>query len=330
MSKREVTAIAKNASFTNHAEQSLVKVVSAGNASSWVTPAALQEFYIDEDATFPEIIFEISTAHPPPYTGSWTLTWEAKTRTRENTARSKSTQKTFTETGRFSSQHKKWQADLSRKVLGGTWAVEIKAGKDTFKRSVIIKGKNPSQEDVTQFLSTLENVSGFELVIEKESAFKNFITADGEPLLSFDGGYGLTQITNPAPTYEQVWSWKENIKVGSNLYQEKQKIAKNYLSKDDRDYTEEQLKLETLSRWNGGAYHVWSAASQQWQRKDSILCDSKTGNIGWDKSAPENKDQTEAQLHDRDKDSYANPKNKTASNKWNYTGVCYADHLLGE
>ncbi len=331
MTKPWAVAVAKKAGITNATEQSLVKVVVTNPAGAWITPTAYQGFFIDENANFPKIYFEISTDQPPPYAWSWTVTWEAKSRSRETASRSESVQKTFTQTGRFSSQQKKWRAELSGKVLGGTLSVEILAGKDTFKRSVIIKGKNPEQEKVSQFLSGLQDVSGFENVIEKESAFKHFINADGEPLLSFDGGYGLTQMTKPAPSYEQVWNWKENIKVGSGLYRDKQKIAKNYLGKDNRIYTEEQLKLETLSRWNGGAYHIWSTSGQQWQRKDSILCDSKTGNIGWDKTVQENKDKTEGQLHERDQGTYTDPKkDKMISNRWTYTGICYADHLLDE
>ena len=39
---------------------------------------------------------------------------------------------------------------------------------------------------------------------------KQFINADGEPVVAFDKGYGMAQLTKPVPTYEQVWNWKEN------------------------------------------------------------------------------------------------------------------------
>src|SRR5690606_35843843 len=124
--------------------------------------------------------------------------------------------------------------------------------------SIQIRGRNPGQARVLSHLSIIPNTTGFEKIIEKESSFRNFIDADGEPLLSFDGGYGLTQITNPKPSFEQIWNWKENINSGCALYQEKQRAAKSFLGKNSRKYTIDQLKLETLSRWNGGSYHIWN------------------------------------------------------------------------
>lgn len=328
---KNVGFIAKEAGVTNDAQRSLVKVVARTTSGRWITPNAQQEFFIDEASNFPAITFEIDTDQPGPYAWSWTITWDAKVRPRENVARGQSKKKTFIQNRIFNSDQKRWQADLDGKTLGGMLTVEVKAGKDTFIRAVIIKAKNPTVEAVKAFLDGMENVAGFELVIEKESGFKNFINTDGEPMVTFDGGYGLTQMTNPAPTYEQIWNWKENVKGGSGVYQGKQKIASVYLGKDSREFTEEQLKLETLSRWNGGSYHVWSTAHKQWQRKENIQCDSETGNIGWDLNATVNKNKTEAELHDRDKGTYKNPRqDKKDENKWIYTGVCYADELTNE
>lgn len=40
------------------------------------------------------------------------------------------------------------------------------------------------------------------------------LTAEGAYVLtpneSFDGGFGIFQITNPKPTAQQIWSWKAN------------------------------------------------------------------------------------------------------------------------
>ena len=59
-----------------------------------------------------------------------------------------------------------------------------------------------------------------------------------------------------------------------------------------------------------------------------MLCDTQTGNIGWDMTDPDNAGMTEDELHKRDEDTYKNPKTKDkAVNKWKYTGLCYADHL---
>jgi hypothetical protein len=58
-----------------------------------------------------------------------------------------------------------------------------------------------------------------------ESGFRQFLAAaDGGtsicPLFSGDnaGGVGILQITNPAPTADQVWSWKANVQRGMNMF----------------------------------------------------------------------------------------------------------------
>jgi hypothetical protein len=62
--------------------------------------------------------------------------------------------------------------------------------------------------------------------------------------------------------------------------------------------------------------------------KKSILCDTATGNIGWDSSESVNKDEKLEALHERDKDTYKQGKaGQTSEHKWTYTGVCYADHV---
>lgn len=316
-----------SAGSTNQVESSLVKVVVSESQGRWLTPKANEEFYIDSDATFPAIVFEFTCEEQGPYEWSWEIQWEAKRRTRETGSRG-TKQKTFSEKGRFSSAERKWEADFDGKVLGGKLTVEVAVGSKKFVRSAIIKAKNPTREAVIELLGTIDDVVGFEAIIEKESGFRNFINADGEPLLSFDGGYGLTQMTTPAPTYAQVWNWKENVRGGTGLYKTKQVAAKTYLGSSKRTYTADQLKLETLSRWNGGSYHTWNATAKQWERKQNIKCDTGTGNIGWDMDNAANTGMTEAQLHERDKGTYKDPKkDKTDENKWIYTGVCYADHL---
>lgn len=54
--------------------------------------------------------------------------------------------------------------------------------------------------------------------------------------------------------------WRANIRTGIELYGTKRREAKNYLAggkNGKRNYTEEQLQLETWCRWNSGRYHVW-------------------------------------------------------------------------
>lgn len=146
-------------------------------------------------------------------------------------------------------------------------------------------------------------------------------------MVSGDNGYGLSQMTNPAPTYEQIWNWKENVKVGVKLFQEKQLEAKGYFS--THPYTNDQLMRETFTRWNGGGYYKWNVSTQQLERQN-ILCDPSQGNIGWDMNNPSNAGKTKEQLHDRDKGEYSKmKKGQGKDHPWKYTGICYVDHIFG-
>lgn len=147
-----------------------------------------------------------------------------------------------------------------------------------------------------------------------------------EPVVAFDNGYGMTQMTNPAPTYEQVWNWKENIKVGIKLYQEKQGYAKKDLA--GHPYTEDQLIRATFSRWNGSVYYRWDESSKAWGPNGTIMCDPDTSNIGWDMSKDANKDKSVEELHKRDKDTYKSGKSgRSDEHAWIYSGICCADHM---
>lgn len=91
------------------------------------------------------------------------------------------------------------------------------------------------------------DATGYEKILHHEAKGKQFINADGEPVVAFDKGYGLAQLTKPIPTYEQVWNWKENVKGGLKLYHAKRNEAKSYLSSHGKNsFTDEQLQLETF------------------------------------------------------------------------------------
>jgi hypothetical protein len=312
---------------SNKNPKSLVKVVASTDVGKWCSPAAAATFEINGTPTFPTINFEIDTPAAGPYKWTWKITWNAKVSGVRESAKRGSSVRVFSETGAFDSDKKAWVADVGH-VLGGVLTVEVKAGTELFRRSVTIKAANPKKDDVVTYLAAIADASGFDKILEQESHYKNVINADGQPIVAFDKGYGMTQMTHPAPTYEQCWSWKANIDAGVALYQTKQRSAKTYLGQAHRTYTAEQLKLETWSRWNGGPYHKWDDKAKAWVRNDDIMCDTETGNIGWKMSEKDNAGQSEDDLHDRDKASYGNPKkNKGEANKWIYTGACYADHL---
>lgn len=151
-------------------------------------------------------------------------------------------------------------------------------------------------------------------------------TFRGEPNRSFDNGFGIAQLTSPAPTFEQCWDWKKNVDGGLALFAAKQRTAKTYLAQNNRTFTADQLAHETVSRWNGGSYHVWDAKAGAWVRNPDIVCDTGTGNIGWNMQNAQNMGKTPEELHKRDVAQYKG--GKKAGENWMYSGVWYADRIL--
>lgn len=117
-------------------------------------------------------------------------------------------------------------------------------------------------------------------------------------------------MTNPAPSYEQVWNWKKNVKGGCSLYQEKQKPPKA-----SSEGITEPTQMNN-SNWKRGPmeWRLLSCAGRKnktWKHNANIMCDPDTGNTGWDMTDTDNKEKTEAEPHKRDKDTHSNPdKNK--------------------
>jgi hypothetical protein len=207
--------------------------------------------------------------------------------------------------------------------LGGQLTVRVTGPGGTNSVTVKIIGTNPSSAAILAFLAAQPDSRGFDAILQHESGMKHF-NAQGDPIKSFDNGFGICQLTSPAPTYEQVWNWKLNIVGGLALFATKRASANAYLSQGGRAFTQDQLIREAVCRWNGGAYHTWNGKA--WVRPTTILCDSQTGNIGWDMTNPANTGKTEAQLRARDKGTYGSP---NSPHDWQYSGVCYADRILG-
>lgn len=312
----------------NQTKGSLVKVVVKDDGGKWKRPAENEIFYIDEEAKFPTIHFEIDFDSAEECIWTWSIQWAAATSGLRESANRGRTIKTWTEKGKQIHGSTSWVANLDDRCLGGTLTVTVKTGDKTFRRSVRILGTNPSEEKIRAYIATFDNAPGFERIVAHESKYKHFINADREPIVAFDGGYGLTQLTNPKPKYNEAWDWKANIRTGIELYGTKRREAKNYLAggkNGKRNYTEEQLQLETWCRWNSGRYHVWDEKDKKWIRNPMILGDSETANIGWDLSKEENRGKSEKELHSRDKDEYSRP--PTKDSLWRYSGIVYADQI---
>lgn len=264
-------------------------------------------FTITSAPEWPAVAFQ--TDATGPHTWNWELVWGA-----------------FNASGSVDTPDNRWDAGAAVTNLGGSLTVQANANGQTAMVTVQIGGTNPSASEVTTYLASSPDSAGFEKIVFKESEGRQFNEAD-EPVKSFDDGYGMCQLTNPVPTFAQIWNWQLNLDGGLKLFAGKRLEAIAYLQQKGRSYTDRQLTFETVSRWNGGKYHVWDKASRAWIRDPKVLCDTATGNIGWDMTDPANVGKTEAQLHKRDHASYA--KGPSPGAHWRYSGVCYADLLLG-
>jgi hypothetical protein len=325
MSDREFKQVATGA-MANETKGSLVKVIVKDSRAAWKSPAEGEKFYIDEDGTFPRISFQPEVDKDQNCIWKWEIKWAAATSGLRESKKRGRTIKSWIYSGKESRGTTSWTADLDGLCLGGTLTVTVKFGTTTLRRSVQILGTNPTEDKIREYIATFDNIPGFDRIVAHESKFKHFINADREPIVAFDGGYGLTQLTNPKPKYNEAWDWKANIRAGVALYRTKRREAEAFLKKGGtRTFTEEQLQLETWCRWNSGHYHKWDEENKKWIRDPAILSDNETANIGWDITKPENKGQSEQALHKRDKDEYAKP--PTKKSLWRYSGVVYADHI---
>lgn len=269
-------------------------------------PKMDETFTITAAPEWPSIMFE--TDGTGAHMWYWTIEWGK-----------------FKKTGNIKTTGNSWDAKDVVTNYGGKLTVRAEASNTTVSISVKINGTNPTAEQVRKYLALKPNSTGFDKIIEHETKFKHF-NSRNEPIKTFDNGYGICQLTTPTPSFEQIWNWKKNVDGGLELFDKKRLSAITYLSQSQRTYTAEQLKYETVCRWNGGKYHEWDTKKLKWKRTESILCDSKTGNIGWDMEDEENTGKTETVLHKRDYSGYSKAPNNNSH--WQYSGVCYADKIL--
>jgi hypothetical protein len=275
-----------------------------------ISPAPASIFQVVADPVWPAIPFRIAEdlAAGQQLTWDWQIQWH-----------------TFSKKGTVVTTTNTWDAKDAVGGLGGVLTVTVRGPGGQATASVQIAGTNPAAEAILAYLASQPDSAGFDRILQHETQMMHF-DSKGQPRASFDCGFGMCQLTTPAPTFEQCWSWKLNIDAGLALYAAKRQAASHYLSQNGRVFTADQLTRETVARWNGGAYHVWSSAQNAWIRNPAVLCDSKTGNIGWDMTKPDNCGKNEAALHQRDAGKYRHAPG--ASDSWGYFGVCYADRLL--
>lgn len=144
-----------------------------------------------------------------------------------------------------------------------------------------IVGTNPRPAQIKAFANSIGATNQrFRKIMRQESSLSQFTSA-GWPKFSADGrgGVGLCQVTIPTPTDDQIWNWKENVRQGWRIYQEKERIARRYSRQMGRsamfraavaawnnqriargqpsidvlllEYTQDQLELDTVRGYNG-------------------------------------------------------------------------------
>ena len=229
------------------------------------SPLLHDKFYISQDAAWPSVVFQTDAVLDvgEQLIWEWDIAWGR-----------------YSDGGVAQTATAFWNAQSAITDRGGLLSVVVKRGSvRTACTSVQILGTQPETCDVEAYLDSQPGSMGFGKILSHESCMKHFDAA-GNPEHSFDDGFGMAQLTNPKPSYAQVWNWKLNVDGGLSLFAQKRAEAQAYLGHKG-SYTERQAVHETVSRWNGGRYHVWDA-QRGWMRRPGILCDSKTGNAGWD------------------------------------------------
>jgi hypothetical protein len=145
---------------------------------------------------------ELETDLAGPHTWSWTLTW-----------------RTCRVSGVITTDGNRWDAKDAITNYGGTLAVRAQAGEETAAITVLIRGTNPSAQDVRSYLARYPHSSGFEEIIARETGYKHF-NGNREPVKSPNDGYGMCQLsTTPKPTFAQIWNWKLNIDAGLHQWE---------------------------------------------------------------------------------------------------------------
>ncbi len=156
--------------------------------------------------------------------------------------------------------------DFGDVVRGGTLTLTTVTIIDgrlyTGRTNVSILGTNPSRDVLQAYYASDFPNSHYTLwrIAQAESNLRHF-TDDGHPTWSGDqhNGVGIMQITYPAPTDDEVWSWKLNADAGSRVLQGAYANARNWPSSvarsrefsaavDRYNATREKAELPKLAR----------------------------------------------------------------------------------
>jgi len=168
--------------------------------------------------------------------------------------------------------------DFDSQVMGGTFTLTAQIpyldaagapGVASYTGSSTIIGTNPGKQAVKDRLGDM----ALQLIAYQESKFAQF-QSSGLPLFGPPNGFGVMQLDPPSTT-SQIWSWTVNVDGGIALFAVKKKDAQTYPGRvrakfpAATDFTDDQLKMETWQRYNGGGYWQWNDGAAQWQEKSN-------------------------------------------------------------
>ena len=142
-----------------------------------------------------------------------------------------------------------------------------------------ILGRNPTKDAIRKEIGRQAALAGLGarvldlwVICFLESRFRQFETHGdrrGEPLWNKPSGYGVMQL-DPASSAEQLWNWRENIKGGIRVYQDKLGQALIFMNRLRKKYplappfTAREVRMEVFQLYNGGQFWgSWDGA--QWQ-----------------------------------------------------------------
>ena len=271
------------------------------------SPSTGALFTIGSDAVWPRIVFQTDASGP--HNWEWTIQWGI-----------------FRKTGVADTPGNSWDVGPAVADAGGTLTVIASAGGTKASSTVKITGSNPTSAAVMAYLASKPGTEGFDKILQHESKFRHF-NASGEPLKSFDNGYGMCQLTDA----------RSHLRAGVALAA---KSRWRFGAVRGQGCGGDQLPIAKRAHLHAGTVEVRSGVPLERRRisrvgpceecmgrNPKILCDAATGNIGWDITDPENAGKTAQELHKRDSGSYSKPPGAGAH--WKYSGICYADAILG-
>jgi len=254
-------------------------------------PSNGPKFYITADARMPEV--RVTATMPgqriapnAEFTWSATLVFDGA-RAPTVTPRGSTGKTEHPAIGPFVSARPSWHIPFSH-VRGGalTVTVVMRVGhtKAQASQTWLIVGTNPSHAAIRTFANSIgADRVAFRKLMQHESRAEQFFRFNDWPKYSSDmkGGVGLCQLTEPKPTADQTWNWKQNVRGGWALYQKKEESARGFpgrvregtrfrelvaawnrartkkglpaLPVDLPDYTPDQLERDTLRGFNGYA-----------------------------------------------------------------------------